>query len=38
LSYPDEPYDKPAWIGEDVTSDPRYYNSYLAANPVSGWK
>jgi CYTH domain-containing protein len=38
LSFPDQTYDKPGWIGEEVTSDPRYYNSYLAANPVSGWK
>jgi adenylate cyclase len=37
LSYPEEPYRKPSWVGEEVTDDPRYYNSYLAANPVSGW-
>jgi CYTH domain-containing protein len=38
LSFPEERYSKPAWVSEDVTNDPRYYNSYLAANPVSGWK
>jgi CYTH domain-containing protein len=27
----------PAWIGEEVTSDPRYYNASLIANPFSGW-
>jgi CYTH domain-containing protein len=37
LSFPDESYHKPAWAGEEVTGDPRYYNSCLAANPFSGW-
>lgn len=27
----------PAWIGEEVTSDPRYYNASLIANPFSRW-
>ena len=30
LSSEDESFDKPAWIGEEVTGDPRYYNSSLA--------
>lgn len=27
----------PPWIGREVTDDPRYYNSALAASPVSTW-
>ena len=28
----------PPWIGREVTSDPRYFNSSLTANPYRGWK
>ena len=28
----------PDFIGEDVTSDPRYYNSYLAEHPYTQWQ
>lgn len=24
-------FDKPKWLGEEVTGDPRYYNSYLSS-------
>ena len=27
----------PAWIGEEVTSDPHYYNANLVGNPYSEW-
>jgi CYTH domain-containing protein len=27
-----EPFDKPEWLGEEVTGDERYYNAYLASN------
>lgn len=27
----------PNWVGEEVTHDPRYYNSNLAQNPFSQW-
>lgn len=30
LSAPDEHFDLPPWVGEEVTGDPRYYNSVLA--------
>lgn len=30
-------FDKPDWLGEEVTSDPRYYNSYLSKHPFSEW-
>ena len=38
LGSEDEPYEKPDFIGEEVTGDQRYYNSYLRANPFSLWK
>lgn len=37
LRAPDETYEKPSWLGEEVTQDRRYYNSYLAEHPVSSW-
>ncbi len=33
-----ETFEKPGWLGEEVTSDPRYYNSNLAQNPFSSWE
>jgi adenylate cyclase len=30
-------FDKPEWIGDDVTGDKRYYNSNLARHPFSSW-
>lgn len=38
LSAPDEPYEKPDWLGQEVTGDRRYYNSYLTKNPYKIWK
>lgn len=32
-----EPFEKPDWIGEEVTADKRYYNSHLARYPFSKW-
>lgn len=29
---------KPEWLGEEVTGDPKYYNSQLSKNPYSTWK
>jgi CYTH domain-containing protein len=37
LGAEDEHYEKPDFIGEEVTGDKRYYNSYLRANPFSKW-
>lgn len=34
----DTPFDKPDWIGEEVSGDPRYFNSSLIRNPYSNWK
>jgi CYTH domain-containing protein len=34
----DEPYEKPDFIGDEVTGDRRYYNSQLRLNPYCGWE
>ena len=31
-------FDKPEWLGKEVTGDNRYYNSYLSKNPFNIWK
>lgn len=33
----DTPFNKPSWLGEEVTGDIRYYNSYLSDHPFSSW-
>jgi adenylate cyclase len=30
-------FEKPAWLGEEVTGDTRYYNSMLMKNPFTRW-
>ncbi len=30
-------YDKPEWIGAEVTGDPKYFNSNLIQNPYKNW-
>ena len=37
LTSESESFKKPDWLGEEVTNDPRYYNSYLSKNPFSSW-
>lgn len=37
LSSEDEHFDKPSWLGEEVTGDLRYYNSYLSKKPYKDW-
>lgn len=37
LTHPDEPFDRPEWLGEEVSQDPRYFNSNLLAQPFSTW-
>jgi adenylate cyclase len=37
LTDENQPVPLPAWIGEEVTGDPRYYNSNLVAHPFSQW-
>lgn len=38
LASEDEPFARPAWLGREVTEDPRYYNSQLAEHPYARWK
>ena len=38
LGDPDEAYERPAWLGEEVTGDKRYYNAQLCRNPYKNWK
>ena len=37
LSSEDEAFDKPSWLGSEVTGDARYYNSMLMKNPYTKW-
>ncbi|NGY36499.1 CYTH domain-containing protein [Flavobacterium sp. XN-5] len=33
LQSENETFEKPSWLGKEVTNDKRYYNSYLSNNP-----
>ncbi len=33
-----EVFEKPSWLGKEVTNDPRYYNAYLSKNPFTDWE
>ena len=33
-----EPFEKPDWVGEDISEDERYYNVSLMQCPYSQWK
>jgi len=37
LESEDEAFDKPDWLAEEVTDDPRYFNSNLVARPYRAW-
>ncbi|MES2760351.1 MAG: CYTH domain-containing protein [Pseudomonadota bacterium] len=37
LDSEDQQFDKPDWIGAEVTDDPRYFNSALVRHPFSHW-
>ena len=37
LPNPDYPFPKPEWLGQEVTGDKRYYNSYLTRIPYTKW-
>lgn len=37
LSAANEAFEKPDWLGIEVTNDPRYYNAYLSQNPHREW-
>ncbi len=37
LTSEDQDVELPPWIGEEVTGDPRYFNSSLVERPFSTW-
>ena len=37
LSAPDEHYDRPDFLGKEVTGNRRYYNSHLRSHPYCQW-
>jgi adenylate cyclase len=37
LSSEDESFEKPSWLGEEVTGDVKYYNSMLMKLPYTKW-
>lgn len=37
LESEDQNFPKPHWVGEEVTGDPRYFNSNLIKNPYTKW-
>ncbi len=38
LKAPDEPFERPAFLGREVTGDRRFYNSCMRVHPYSQWK
>jgi len=38
LTSEEQRFDKPFWIGKEVTQNPRYFNSNLIKYPYSEWK
>jgi len=37
LQSEDQVFERPDWVAEEVTSDPRYYNANLIRTPYSNW-
>ena len=37
LEHEEQLFEKPTWIGHEVTGDPRYYNANLVRNPYLHW-
>ncbi len=37
LRHEDEIFERPDWLGAEVSDDPRYYNVCLAERPYSSW-
>ena len=37
LPSPDTSFEKPEWIGKEVSGDTRYFNSFLVRNPYKNW-
>ena len=34
----EESFEKPDWLGDEITGDMKYYNSYLMKHPYSKWE
>lgn len=37
LETEDQRFERPSWLGEEVSADPRYHNARLARHPFSTW-
>jgi len=37
LESEDEEFQRPPWLGDEVTNDPRYFNASLVAHPYKDW-
>ncbi|HUH25983.1 MAG TPA: CYTH domain-containing protein [Flavobacterium sp.] len=37
LQSEDQTFEKPDWLGDELTGDERYYNSYLSNHPFTTW-
>jgi adenylate cyclase len=37
LTAEDEAFERPVWLGDEVTDDPRYFNSNLVGHPYKDW-
>jgi CYTH domain-containing protein len=38
LEHEDEYFEKPGWLGQEVTGQAKYYNSQLSIKPFNQWK
>lgn len=37
LKFEDEVFEKPSWLGKEVTNDEHFYNAYLSIKPFKSW-
>jgi len=37
LDHPDQSFERPVWLGIEVTDDPRYFNANLIRHPYGNW-
>lgn len=38
LASEDEKFEKPSWLGKEVTGEMKYYNAFLIKNPYTKWE
>ena len=38
LKSEDQAFERPVWLGDEVTGDPRYYNANLIKKPITRWR